>query len=187
MKHSWVYLSRLSNFEPKKRTIRKFKNSKKLQLFWKRKGWKFYQANKIYPAGWRKTFGKDRCVAFCCESSHKSITYSFFWMPRCKAIYPPKLVISEYEKQLSKDALVKRIQEYWGKELLHLTRQQANCIDKALLQSLEHHDYKVDNITDNELDGVWELMQEIWGNGSFLSMMTEMLQDNEPKGGFDIN
>lgn len=187
MKHSWVDLSRLSDFAPKKRTIRKFKSSKKHSLFWKRKGWKFYQANKIYPEGWRKTFGEDRCIAFCYESSHKLTTYSFFWMPRYKTIYPPKPVISEYEKQLSKDALIGRIRDYWGKELLHLTRQQANCIDKALLQSLEHHDYKVDNITDNELDGVWELMQEIWGKGSFLSMMAEMLEDKRPKGGYNAN
>ena len=45
----------------------------------------------------------------------------------------------------------------------------------------------INDITDDELDGVWELMQEIWGNGSFLSMMAEMLEDNGPKGGYNAN
>ena len=187
MKHSWVNLSKLSDFSAKLRKIRRSKSSKKQSMFWRRKGWKFYQANKIYPAGWRKTFGEGTCIAFCYASSHKFITYSFIWIPRYKIIYPPKPVISEYEKKLSKDALVERIQEYWGKELLDLTRQQANCIDKALLRSLKYHDYKVDDIIDDELDGVWELMQEIWGTGSFLSMMAEMLEDNGPKGGCNAN
>ena len=87
------------------------------------------------------------------------MTYTFFWMPRYKAVYPPKPVIMENAKKLSKLALADRVHKYWGEKLMHLTHQQANCIDKALNNSLEYHDYKVDKIADAELDGVWELMQ----------------------------
>jgi len=187
MKHRWVKLSKFSDFSPKMRKIRRFKNSKKHSVFWRRKGWKFFQANRIYPAGWRKTFGKETCIAMSYEHSHTLITYSFFWMPKYRAIYPPKPVITEHEKQRSETLLAKRVNEYWGEKLLHLTRQQASCINKALYGSLKYHDYKVDEITDDELNGVWELMEEIWGEGSFLSMMAAALEDNEAQGGYNAD
>ena len=136
MKHTWVKLSSLSDNKPKVREIRKFKSLRRHSIFWRRKGWKFHQANKIFPAGWRKKFGNETCIARCFETSHKSITYTFFWMPRYKAIYPPKPFITENAKKLSKLALADRVYEYWGEKLMHLTHQQANCIDKALNNSL---------------------------------------------------
>lgn len=57
-----------------------------------------------------------------------------------------------------------RVRDYFGDRLLTVSKQQASILNHALDKILEDNNGKASMVTDAELDGAWEIMEEVYGD-----------------------
>jgi hypothetical protein len=63
-----------------------------------------------------------------------------------------------------KHLLAQRVRDYFGDRLLTVSKQQASILNHALDKILEDNNSKASIVTDAELDGAWEIMEEVYGD-----------------------
>jgi len=63
-----------------------------------------------------------------------------------------------------KHLLAQRVRDYFGDRLLTVSKQQASILNHALDKILEDNNGKASIVTDAELDGAWEIMEEVYGD-----------------------
>ena len=69
--------------------------------------------------------------------------------------------------------LSQRVSEVLGDRLLELSPPQEGILDKALGRVLMHNNGQADQVTPEEIEGAWEMIEEIWGqafNEEYLSL-----------------
>ena len=63
-----------------------------------------------------------------------------------------------------KHLLAQRVKDYFGDRLLTVSKQQASVLNHALDRILEDNNGQASMVTDAELDGAWEIMEEVYGD-----------------------
>jgi len=63
----------------------------------------------------------------------------------------------EQKKQLSA-----RVVEVLGDRILNLTKPQESALEHALYRVLLANKGQASSVTDDEIEGAWEMMEEVW-------------------------
>jgi len=63
-----------------------------------------------------------------------------------------------------KHLLAQRVRDYFGDRLLTVSKQQASVLNHALDRILEDNNGQAAMVTDAELDGAWNMMDEVYGD-----------------------
>jgi len=61
------------------------------------------------------------------------------------------------------NALSQKVAEVLGDRLLGLSPPQEGILDKALGRALMHNNGQADQVTPEQIEGAWEMIDEVWG------------------------